>query len=274
MELRDRLDDPRAADAGHPSVLERRLVRPRVAPDHADARLERPGVDADALDRAGRRTLAARDLCALERWAGWARRSEQPVTVTEHDLGVRPDVDDQVHLVAEVRALGEDHAGRVGAHVARDAGQYVDTCTPVNGQAELARWKSNRLVDRESERRAAERRGIDPEQEVVHDRIADDRHLEDVRAARSRRCVASSAVSFARQPRTTFVSSFSEPGLSIDVGDAAHEVLAEADLRVHLAGRGQHLSGEEVAEVARNGRRADVEGDPVARDRGGRAMRP
>ena len=163
MELCDRLDDSRAAHAGHSSALERRLVRPRVAPDHADSWLERPSVDADALDRAGSRTLAARDLCALERWAGWAGRSEQPVTVTKHDLGVRSDVDDQVHLVAEVRALGEDHAGRVGAHVARDAGQYVRTCAPVNGQPELASRKANRLVDRKSERRASERSGIDPE---------------------------------------------------------------------------------------------------------------
>ena len=107
---------------------ERRLVRPGVAPDHADARLERLSVDADALDRAGSRPLAARDLRALERWAGRAGRSEQPVAVTEHDLGVRADVDDEVHLVAEVRALGEDHAGGVGADVARDAGQYVCTC--------------------------------------------------------------------------------------------------------------------------------------------------
>ena len=38
------------------------------------------------------------------------------------------------------------------------------------------------LVDRQGERRAAERRRVDPEQEVVHDRVADERDLEHVRA--------------------------------------------------------------------------------------------
>ncbi len=47
------------------------------------------------------------------------------------------------------------------------------------------------------------------------------------------------------------------------VRDAAHEVLAEADLRVHRTGRGEHLAGREVAEVAGDGGRADVEGDAV-----------
>ena len=45
------------------------------------------------------------------------------------------------------------------------------------------------------------------------------------------------------------------------VRDAAHQVLAEADLRVHLAGRGEHVAGREVAEVAGDRRRADVERD-------------
>ena len=70
-------------------------------PIDADPRLERLRVDADPLDRAGRRPLAAADLRALERRAGRARRGEQPLAVAEHDLGVGADVDDEVHLVAE-----------------------------------------------------------------------------------------------------------------------------------------------------------------------------
>src|SRR5690606_34744963 len=49
-----------------------------------------------------------------------------------------------------------------------------------------------------------------------------------------------------------------------NVGHPAHEVLAEADLRVHEAGGGDHLAAGEVAEMAGNGGGADVEGDAEA----------
>ena len=42
--------------------------------------------------------------------------------------------------------------------------------------------------------------------------------------------------------------------------DPAHEVLAEADLRVHDTGRGEHVAPLEVRQVAGDGRRADVDG--------------
>ena len=58
------------------------------------------------------------------------------------------------------------------------------------------------------------------------------------------------------------------------VGDAAHEILAEADLRVHLARGGEHFAGSEVAEVAGDRRRADVERDPVRAVVKARARRP
>ena len=45
-----------------------------------------------------------------------------------------------------------------------------------------------------------------------------------------------------------------------DVGDPAHQVLAEADLGVHPTGRGENGAGGEVTEMPGDGRRADVEG--------------
>ena len=45
------------------------------------------------------------------------------------------------------------------------------------------------------------------------------------------------------------------------VRDAAHQVLAEADLRVHHAVGGEDLAVGEVGEVAGDRRRADVERD-------------
>ena len=52
-------------------------------------------------------------------------------------------------------------------------------------------------------------------------------------------------------------------GVHHHVRHAAHQVLAEADLRVHPAAAGDHVAGEQVAEMAGDGRRADVDGDAV-----------
>ena len=112
--------------AGGRCAVEPGLVRPAVAADHLDAGLERVPVDAHPLDGARRRPLPARDLRAFERGAGRARRGEQPLPLAEHDLGVRADVDEELHLVAAVRALGEDGRRGVGADVAGDAGQDVE----------------------------------------------------------------------------------------------------------------------------------------------------
>ena len=112
-----------------------------------------------------------------------SRRSRLPSTIS----AFVPDVDEEAHLVGEVRRLGEDDAGGVRADVAGDARQDVRARAGVHGEAELARGQPDGLVDGERERRAAERRRIDPEQEVVHDRVADERDLEDVGAVDVRR---------------------------------------------------------------------------------------
>ncbi len=264
VQLGDRLDDPGAADTGDVRAGERRIVRPDVAADHAEAGLERVRVDADALDRAGRGALAAADLRALEGGAGGARCGQHAVAVAEHDLGVGADVDDQVDLLAEIRCLGEDHAGGVGADVARDAGQHVRTRARVDGEPELPRGQAHRLVDGERERGAAELGRVEAEQQVVHDRVADERDLEDVVARDAgvggelggelREAAANRARQLLLGARVHH-----------HVGDAAHQVLAEADLRVHLSGRGEHVARVEIAQVPGDGRRADVERDPVRR---------
>ena len=54
-------------------------------------------------------------------------------------------------------------------------------------------------------------------------------------------------------------------GMHHRVRDAAHQVLAEADLRVHHAVRGEDRAVGEVGEVAGDRRRADVDRDAVGR---------
>ena len=134
----------------------------------------------------------------------------------------------------------------------------------------------NRLVDREREGCGAEGRRVDAEQEVVHDRVAHEGHLEDVAAvdlSGASELGGQLREAAAHGPRQLSLRS----GVEHDVGDAAHEVLAEPDLRVHLAGGCEHVARQEVAEMPGDRRRADVEGDPEGAvvqsrpDRGDRA---
>ena len=119
-------------------------------------------------------------------------------------------------------------------------------------------------IRRERERRAAERRRVDAEEEVVHDRVADDRELEDLHpldagAHRERR----------DQPVQCLADGHGHLGRSLGmhhrVGDPAHQVLAEADLRVHDAVAGEDGAVGQVRQVAGDRRRADVDRHAVGR---------
>ncbi len=161
-----------------------------------------------------------------------------------------------------MRLLGEDHPGRVGADVAGDAGQDVDAGAGMGAQPELRRGRADRPVRGERERRATERRRVDAEEEVVHDRVADQRELEDLHALDPgpHRERGDQPVECLAHGRGHLAGAL---GMHHRVRDAAHEVLAEADLRVHHAVAGEDRAVGQVRQVAGDGRRADVDRHPV-----------
>ena len=258
--LGDGVDDPGSTDA-RDGGIETGLVGPVIGTDDLAPRLERDGVDAHPLDGAGRRPLAAADLRTFEGRAGRAGRGEHTALIAEHDLGVRADVDEQLHGGAAVRTFRQHRRGGVGSNVAGDAWSDVERRV---GQAEfeLTGATLDGLGRREHERGRAQRRRIDAEHEVVHDRVADEHDLEKAVT----RCVhrgeeladelVDGAADRHRQLRGTAL-------VHHDVGDAAHEILAEADLRVHPAGRCDNVPGREITQVAGDGGRADVDRHPV-----------
>ena len=221
-------------------------------------------VDPDALDGAGCGALAAGDLGAFEGRAGRARGGQQAALVAEDDLGVRADVDDERHPVRLVGLLGEDDPGRVGADMTGDARQDVDARARVRAQAELRSGRVDRPVRGQRERRPAERGRVDAEQEVVHDRVADDRELEDLDAldAGTHRERGDQPVERLAHRGGHLAGSL---GMHHRVRDAAHEVLAEADLRVHDAVAGEDGAVGQVGKMAGDRRRPDVDRDPVCR---------
>jgi hypothetical protein len=263
-QLRDDLNDARAADARDASsrrrVGEPRFVRPGIAADDPEPRLERVPIDPHPLDRAGSRALAAADLGALEGGTRRRRCGEQEVAVAENDLGVRAHVDDELDRLGFVGGLGEDHAGRVGPDVTRDTGQHVDTRAGMRPQVELRGADPHRPVGRQRERRRAKRDRVDPEHEVVHDRVADEGELEDLVAGDSglHRERGHEPVERGPDCRRHLAGAL---WVHHRVRDTAHEVLTEPDLGVHDAVAGENLAVGQVGEMARDRRRADVDRD-------------
>ncbi len=118
------------------------------------------------------------------------------------------------------------------------------------------------MIDGEGERCAAEFHRIDAEQQVMHDGIADQRCLEDVlvRNARiSRHVRRQSAQGFAHGCRHQGGAA----GIHHRIRDAAHQILAEADLRIHDAGGGDDVAALKIAQMRGNGRRTHIDGETI-----------
>ena len=266
VHLGQRLDDARAADAGDAGggggLPEAFLVRPELAADDLDPGLQRFAVDAHPLDRARGRTLAGLDLRAFEGGAGRRGRGQQPRAVAEHDLGIGADIDDQHRLVRPVRGFGKDHARRIGADVARDAGQDVDARTRIDVEVDVARRQGKPAGGREREGRAAQLGRVDAEQQMVHDRVADEGRVENV-AARDARFVRNLADQRVDRVAHGLGHLGLAAGVHHHVGDPAHQVLAEADLRVHAPGGGHDRATRYLGQMAGDGGGADVEGRAI-----------
>ena len=99
---------------------------------------------------------------------------------------------------------------------------------------------------------------------MVHHRVADDDRLDDFRRCHTglvRQRLGQIAQSLAHNARHLDIAA----RVHHDIGDAAHQIFAKADLRVHQAGGGQHRSIRQRDEMARDGRRAQINCQPVER---------
>ena len=94
----------------------------------------------------------------------------------------------------------------------------------------------------------------------MHDRVADEHAVEDVV-----RLDSGFRADLADQDADRFAHRLGHGFASVrvhhHVGDPAHQILAEADLRVGSAGGGKRAPGEQRGEVAGDGGGADIDGD-------------
>ena len=248
-----------------PVAARRRRTRARRStrrtPITLQPRLQRDRIDAHPLDRPGRRPLPAADLGALERRSGRARRRELASGVAEHDLGVGADVDEQLH------------AARRGA-VPRRASP--PRCRRRRARRCTVRRRTTRTAGRARARRPARR----PHASVASANGACPSGVGSMPSTRWCMIGLPTTTTSSTESRVTPAASTSSPSSSSSaraygagellvaarvhhhVRHPAHQVLAEADLRVHPPGRREHLAGGEVAQVAGDGGRADVDRRP------------
>ena len=143
-----------------------------------------------------------------------------------------------------------------------DAGQHVDPPAGVDVERDVARAQAEPAGAGQREGGAAQLGRIDAEQQVVHDRIADEGRVEDVAARDAGVCRR-----LADQRVHRAAHGLGQLRLAArvhhHVGDPAHQVLAEADLRVHASGGGGDLAARERGQVAGDGGGADIEGRAV-----------
>ena len=119
--------------------------------------------------------------------------------------------------------------------MAGDARQGVEPRAGRHLDADLVRPELQRAGHGQRERRLAEFGRIDAKEQMVHDRIADEHAVENVVAVD-----ATLIADLSDQRIDSFAHRFGHRlaavGIHHDVGDAAHQILAEANLRVRRAG--------------------------------------
>ena len=133
----------------------------------------------------------------------------------------------------------------------------------VHREVDLGRPQGQRGVGRERERRAAQLHRVDAEQQVVHDRIADEASPRGCPRARCPPAVATSAARSLIAPRTASVISFSPPGFIITYDT---RLIRSSPKRIcgFIAPAAATTSPlDEVAQMRGDRRRAHVDRDAV-----------
>ena len=184
IHLGQHLDDAGPADAGDAGGFYRLVkavfIRPLLDTDDAETGLQRVLVDADALDGTRRGALAGRNLRALECRTCRRGGGKHALAVADDNLGIGADIDDKGVDLGLLRGLGKHHAGGVGAHMAGDARQHIDPRALVDAKAKLACADLDGGIDGQRKGRAAKLDRVDPQKQVMHDRIADENDLDDI----------------------------------------------------------------------------------------------
>mmetsp|Transcript_23292 Transcript_23292/g.40284 ORF Transcript_23292/g.40284 Transcript_23292/m.40284 type:complete len:292 (+) Transcript_23292:3707-4582(+) len=250
------LDNARPTDAG--DARDRRcrikaiLIRPQINADHPKTGLFRNGINLDPLNRARCGALPTGDLRALKGRTGGRRTGQHLVAIAQQNFGIGAHVHHQDQVIRLVWRLRQCDGRRIRADMARDAGQQVNTGRGVDVEVQIIGAQAHGIGCGQGKRGLTKLEGVDAKKEVVHHRVADkdridDQPLVDLRLGRD---LGEQGV----HPLADRAGHLSRAaGVHHAVTHPAHQVLAKADLRVHDARGGDHLSRNQVAQMGGDG---------------------
>ena len=122
------------------------------------------------------------------------------------------------------------------------------------------------MVDRRRERRLPERSRVQIKKQMVHTRIADKYHVDDIGPADAclLRCPGSE---FVQRFDDSVMDLFEPPVAPGGITDTGHDIFPESHLRVHHRMRRHDFTCLQVAEITGHGCRPDIYGQSVSRFR-------
>ena len=216
------------------------------------------GIDAHPLDRARAGAHPGADLRAFERRARGGRRRGDAALMAQHDLGIGTDVNQQDRAAFHCIELREIRPRGIGTDMSADKRQKGDPRTVGDTEVEAPGRRFEPILDGQGERRLAQFHRRDPQEQVMHDRIADHDQLQDLvrpeieRDARVFQHGRHLPANLAGQPLLAAL-------VEHHIGDPAHQILAIADLRIHRRALVGDLAARQVVNVQRERRRTDID---------------
>ena len=133
----------------------------------------------------------------------------------------------------------------------RNAGQHVYPRGGVNVQIQIICPQAQRVRCSQRKGRLAQLKGVNTQQQVVHDRVTDKDRVHDQGLVDLGLCadLCKERVHALAHCGCHFLRA---AGVHHGIADPAHQVLTKADLWVHHAGGGDDLAGVQIAQVRGN----------------------
>ena len=212
-------------------------------------------------DRARSRTHTHRDAPPFKSRAGGGRGADHALAGSQQDLAIRTEVEKAGERAALLDPRRHETRQDVAPDEPAQAWQKAHPRISRQRPAQPGRVEGRQAVPRGFERHVRQRLDIQAAEEVVHDRVADDRNSGYRPGAGAR-----GAIQLRQKLADGSADQFHELARprAERVLNAAHDVGAVGDLWVERGAHGEHVGGAEIEQLGDQRGRAEIDGDSEA----------